>query len=144
MAATASTEKPKQPVIDPEIQRAKNHKRDERRNVVFAAIYAAAGAKAQPGVPIAPSFTIEEVAAFVPDEHRIAVTDVVGLAFNQGFIAAGFDPISNQVIESQFRILPAGEGAFVAANAAARHLLVQPAATKAPSPAATASGSAKP
>ena len=137
-APTPVVEKP--PVVDPTQHAAMNAKRDERRNVIFAAIYAAAAAKTQAGIPMPQPFATDEVAAYVPLAHRIAVPDVVGLAYTNAFRAMAIAPLSNQPIDNQFVMTPKGAGALTAAHAKARDLLL---VDKAAKPAATASGSAR-
>lgn len=130
-----TTETKRQPIVDPNHQRAMNAKRDERRNIVFACMLIAqknAMEKVTPG--IVPFWSKEELRELVPDAHKHTVEQFIGDAFEQKWITTGTDENGIADLE-RFSIVPQGAGVFRAAYE-------KVGATLKPREAAMASGSA--
>jgi len=144
MTATATAEAPKQPLFDPAQQARMNVLRNERRDVIFAAIQRCHDIAAQKAIHpgYIPRIKQQDIAALVPSEHACGVVDALGHCINEGYLAFVVDPISKAALADLFCVTDKGSGVFSAGYAKASAKLVS--AAKDSSPAKTSSSPAKP
>lgn len=138
MPTATATEKPKQDVVDAEIQRKNDRERALRRDYVHAAVHEWYRRNRKPGDMTERSFRPADIEPIVPATHRTAVLDLLGQAHQQFWLASTIDPVTRANIDDAFVATSTGHQVFQTAHAKVGASLVADGDRKDAKPASTA------